>query len=346
MKNYSVVTGAVHIHTIDSDGTGTHKEIAQLAGEVGLDFLMFADHMTLKSYHDGKEGYYGNVLVLIGYEHNDIDDCNHYLIFDNDEVFPEEMTAAEYVAAAANKGALGIMAHPDEIRGRDAKYRSYPWTDWEVTRYDGLEIWNQMSEWMENLSIYNKLLMLISPRKLLQSPTDRILQKWDEDSVHRKVVAIAGIDAHGFLYKAGPIHLTIFPYKVQLKSLRTHLVLPEPLSKDFETARAQIYRAIRECRVFMSNYRWGEARDFDFQIESGTARAMIGDKITLDADTRATVSLPKKGKIRLIGNGRQVAESKSRLWEYMITEPGVYRIEVYRRGRGWIFSNHIRVVDA
>jgi len=339
-----VITGAVHVHTVDSDGTKTHEQIAAIAGDLGLDFVLFTDHMTLQSLHEQKEKYYGDVLALIGYEHNDRDDCNHYLVFGLDEVLPASMTAAEYVQAVAAKGALGIMAHPDEIRGRDARFRSYPWTDWSVDDFDGMEIWNQMSEWMENLKYYNQLLMIFSPRKWLRSPTNRILRRWDEVNRTRKVAGIGSVDAHGFLYRAGPLRLTIFPYKVQLKSLRTHLILDRPLSRDLDEARKQVYGAIRDCRVFVSNYRWGEARDFLFRIQSGPNPAVCGDEVGLTGDTRADVSAPLSGRIRLIADGCVIAEQKGKTLTTAVNRPGLYRVEVYRGKKGWIFSNHIRVV--
>ncbi len=343
---YHIITGAMHIHTTDSDGTKTHEEVAAIGNEVGLDFLLFSDHMTLQSYYDGKEGFYDNLLVLIGYEHNDTDDNNHYLVFDGDEVLPASMSASEYVATAAGKGTLGILAHPDEIRGRDTRFRSYPWTDWSVTEFEGIEIWNQMSEWMENLKYYNQIRMLFSPRKFLKAPTDRILRQWDKLSANRKIVGVASVDAHGFLYKAGPLKLTIFPYKVQFKTLRSHLMLTETLSRDLDTARKQVVEAIRDCRVFMSNYRWGEARNFKFSISSGNDIAYLGGEIGLETDTTAHINVPLKGKIRLIGNGKVVTESKSRKLDFKIDTPGIYRVEVYHGRKGWIFSNHIRVNKA
>jgi len=338
-----VITGVIHMHTTDSDGTKTHEEIAAIGNDLGLDFLMFSDHMTLHALHDGKEKFYDNLLVLIGYEHNDREDCNHYLIFDNDEVLPSSMSAEEYVAAAAQKGALGIMAHPDEIRGRDARFRSYPWTAWDVTDFDGMEIWNQMSEWMENLKTYNQLRMVLSPRKFLRSPSLRILRTWDELARKRPVAGIGSVDAHGFLYRAGPLKLTIFPYKVQFKSIRTHLILDGPLSRDLPTAKSQVYGAIRGCRIFFSNYRWGEARDFRFEIAHAGHTALTGGKIKHDRDTIATVQTPLKGRIRLIANGHIISEATGRELRYRIETPGVYRVEVYRGKKGWIFSNHIRV---
>jgi len=345
-RNYHIATGAVHVHTTDSDGTKTHEEVAAIAESVGLDFVLFADHMTLQSYHDGKENYYGSVLALIGYEHNDADDCNHYLIFNSDEVLPSSMTASEYVEAAAANGALGILAHPDEIRGRDARFRSYPWTDWSVERFDGIELWNQMSEWMENLKFYNQIRMVVSPRRFLQGPTARVLKKWDELSVRRPIVGVASVDAHGFLYRAGLLRLTIFPYKVQFKSLRTHLLLNEPLSKEFAAAKKQVYEALKACRVFISNYRWGQADAFRFEIGDDREAVSIGGSACLRPGLKARVESPQSGRIQLIHNGREIASGVTRVFEQPISEPGLYRVEVHHGRKGWIFSNHIRVQQA
>ena len=64
--------GVMHIHTTDSDGSKTHDEIIELAHKYELDFLAFSDHMTLE--HKNKEGWYGKTLVIVGYEHQDIEE--------------------------------------------------------------------------------------------------------------------------------------------------------------------------------------------------------------------------------------------------------------------------------
>jgi len=68
VDGYYEYTGCIHIHTTDSDGAGTHEEVAEIANEAGLDFILVTDHMTLKSRHRGKEGFYKKCLLLIGYD--------------------------------------------------------------------------------------------------------------------------------------------------------------------------------------------------------------------------------------------------------------------------------------
>lgn len=335
--------GCIHIHSTDSDGSKPVPEIIKIGQEAGLDFLMLSDHMTLKSLKAGQEGWFGKTLVIIGYEINDLKNKNHYLAFNLEEVLPEEMSVAEYVQEVKKRGGLGIIAHPDEVRNQLPQYPPYPWTAWEVSGFDGIEIWNQMSEWMEKLTKFNQLKMVLHPRKSLKGPTTKILNIWDQEAQRRKVVGIGGVDAHAHPYTIGPFRLTIFPYLVQFKSIRTHVLLKEPFSKNFLTAKRQLFSAIKNCNIFISNYAWGDAKGFEFSIESGDERGTVGDEITIRNKAEIKVETPATAQLKLIHNGNLVKEVLGAKLEYVTAEPGVYRVEAYRNDRGWIFSNHIRL---
>ncbi len=336
-------TGSIHMHTTESDGTASIEEIAAIGRDAGLDFLMVTDHMTLSNRDAGKEGLYEGVLVVVGYEHNDQDDNHHYLIFGSPGVYPENMTAREYVDAAADDGALGIIAHPDEIKQRTKPFRSYPWIDWSADRFQGIELWNQMSEWMDKLTPFNKLLLAFAPRKSMIGPRASTLRRWDELNMRRKVVGIAGPDAHAFPVKIWPLTVAIFPYKVHFKSLQSHIILSEPMSSDFDVARDQLYSALRECRVFFSNMRWGSAESFQFYARNADQEVTCGGEVNLQENTRLIVNLPKRATIKIVGNGKKALQTESDTVEFRVTEPGVYRAEAWLGKRGWIFSNHIHV---
>lgn len=336
-------SGAVHMHTTASDGTKEFDEVVKIGLDAGLDFMMFSDHMTLIHRDNGGEGLYDKMPVIVGYEHNDEADHHHYLLFDSPKVYDPKMTAAEYVKAGADDNAIGIMAHPDEIRNRLPDYPPYPWDDWSVEGFTGLELWNQMSEWMEKLTRFNKLAMSLSPRKSMVGPTDRILKKWDDLNQKQKFVGIAGVDAHEFTVKVGPFNIKIFPYKVHFKCLRTHLILREPFSDDFETAKRQIFDALRECRIFNSNMRWGEANKFEFFIEQHGNRFIAGDTVADPDKAVINIKLPKKATLKLIHNSDTILTTESDSLEYSDIKKGLYRCEAWIKDRGWIFSNHIRV---
>jgi hypothetical protein len=224
------------------------------------------------------------------------------------------------------------------------KYPSYPWTAWEAEDFDGIEIWNQMSEWMEKLTKFNQLKMVLSPRRVLDSPTERILKKWDELNKKRKVVGIGGVDVHAHPYKIGPFRIIIFPYKVQFKSLRTHVLLNEPMSSDFKKAKDQIFFGLRNCNVFASNYRWGDAKGFAFYAQAQNKIFKIGEKIGFGNRIKLIIKTPHVSQIRLLCDGVPVAQTRGKELEHAPEVKGSYRVEAYRKKRGWIFSNHIRVL--
>ena len=62
----------LHIHTPYSDGTGSHKEIAQAALRAGIDIVIVTDHNV---WVKGPEGYYQDgekrVLLMVGEEVHD-----------------------------------------------------------------------------------------------------------------------------------------------------------------------------------------------------------------------------------------------------------------------------------
>ncbi len=343
MDRWYQYSGVMHIHTTASDGTKPIDEVIAIGREVGLDFMMFSDHMTLRHRDEGREGFYGKTLVAIGYEHNDADDRNHYLLFDSPGVYASRSRAADYVNAGAVDGAVGIIAHPDEARSRLAEYPPYPWTDWEVAGFTGIELWNQMSEWMERLTRFNKLIMAFSPRKSMVAPSRRTLRRWDEINLRRRCVGVAGADAHAFRIRAWPLTVEVFPYKVHFRSLRCYVLLPQAMSENDAKARNQLYRAICECRLFFANVRWGDADSFEFWAESDGVRAICGQWLPFKGRADLHARLPHSAEIRVIRNGTQIHSVRTDRVAFRLSSPGVYRLEAHRFGRGWIYTNHIRI---
>ena len=339
--------GCIHMHSVYSDGSGNIEDIINTGISVGLDYLMFTDHFTLKPIEDGYEGWNDSLLTLFGYEHNDTNDENHYMLFDIDKVMPKDYTAEEYVETAAKKGALGIIAHPDEIRSHLVSYPPYPWTDFDLDGFDSIEIWNQMSHWMEGLTRWNKIWRWMHPRSSMITPTDRILEKWDELNLQRRISGIGGVDAHQFIYKLPiGIKVKIFPYKVLFKTIRTHLLFYEPLNPGDHVVdcKNRFINAIRSARCFISNYKLGDAYGFRFWAEANGKQYNMGQTIKVPEEgVNLQVILPADAVIRFVYNGKRGGRVSGNSASRIVKEPGVYRVEVYQGDKGWIYSNHIRL---
>ena len=341
------IVGCIHIHSQYSDGSGTIPEISAIAREAGLDYIMITDHNNLRALQNGEEGWYGNVLTIIGYEINDIDDANHYLAFGLREEINRNLPAPEYVRQVREQGGFGIIAHPDEKRTHLPEHPPYPWTAWDSDDYQGIEIWNQMSEWMEGLTPWNKLWRFVNPRKSILAPQQQTLARWDRVNARRKVVGIGGVDAHAHKYEmwGGLIRVTIFRYKIQFKTIRTHLLLSRSLQAgmDMDEAKKIVFHALLNCRVFISNYFNGDARGFRCTAENSRGTAQMGDSLVFRKPTYLHVRLPASGSIRLIREGKTVQEKEEQNATFSLPGAGLYRVEVYRKNRAWIYTNHFRI---
>lgn len=345
--------GAIHIHSTYSDGTGEIPEIARDASDSGLDFIMMSDHNSLRARKDGWEGWRDNVLVIIGYEINDRNDRNHYLAFGLDETVGVRISAQEYVRRVRERGGVGFLAHPDECRNQLPEHPAYPWDAWDSADFDGIEIWNHMSEWMEGLTEENKIQRFIHPLKTIIAPPAVTLKRWDALNRIRRVTAIGGVDAHA--HKAdilGFFDVEVFPYKVMFRSVRTHVLLDEPLHRNDDRHRdadaRSILEALREGRSFVANRNTGDARGFEFHGTRGRRRILTGSLVELGGreSMRLSVRTPARARLRILRDGEPIEELLGTELGVRISTPGAYRAEAWKGGKGWIFSNHIRVVSA
>jgi len=354
-------TGAIHIHSVYSDGTGKIEDIAKAAYDSDLDFIMMTDHNTLKPKVDGYEKWLNNVMVIIGYEVNDMQNKNHYLTFGMDEVIGTyqvlnngeigcKLPAKEYVKRIKEKGGIGFLAHPDEERNHLPEHPSYPWTE-DTDDYTGIEIWNHMSEWIEGMNDGNKFDRFLHPLKSIVAPSPKTLKRWDEAAINRNVTAIAGVDAHALKQNVlGFFEVEIFPYKVLFKSIRTHVLTEKPVSRKdnskFEEDKNQILNALKNGRSFVSNYYHGNAKGFRFIADYKGITYNTGDTITHKGENIILRTLvPKECKIKLVHNGNFIDEKSGMNATWDVNQAGIYRVECWLDNKGWIFSNHIRVIN-
>ena len=173
--------GAIHIHSIFSDGTGNIDEISRAAKKAGLDWIIITDHNSL----DIEEGYYNEVCVIKGEEISPLND-NHYLAIGIRECINSD-NPAEFVKEVKNQGGFGFAAHPDEginKKGfpRNNKYSPIKWTNKNILP-DGVEIWNWFSQWCDNLNdknIFSLIYSFLFGNNLVNEPCNETLKWWDE----------------------------------------------------------------------------------------------------------------------------------------------------------------------
>jgi len=342
--------GALHIHSKFSDGSGEVDEIAKFADEIGLDFIILTDHNTLSALQEGYEGWYENTLLLVGCEINDKENKNHYLAFGIKETYSTRISAKDYVGKIKEVGGIGFLAHPHEKRTHIKEHPPYPWTEWDTDDFNGIEIWNHMSEWMENLTEENKYQSFLHPLKSIVAPQEKTLKLWDDLNLKRKVVGIGGIDAHAHKYNLlGFFEVEIFPYKVLFKSIRTHLLVNKEIKKTkskkgLEEAKKIIYKALKNGSCFFANDYHADSNGFRFFAESKNKIYNMGEDIEEGNRVKFSVMIPvEKAEIRLIRNGKLIDSVEDHEAQFIIDINGAFRVEVFSHGKAWIYSNHIRV---
>jgi hypothetical protein len=349
------VIGNLHLHTTASDGAESHDFVAVAAARAGLDFIMYTDHNIAV---EGVEGWYQaagepEILRLMGQEINDQrlePEANHLLChFISEDLNDLAAEPQKLIDAVATREGLTFLAHPLERPGlREAKH-IYPWISWDVTDYTGIELWNAMTDVKWQLrTIPRGLIGAYLANAILQAPFPEVLAKWDELlATGRKIVAIGNTDAHGTAFTLGLLTRTIYPYEFLFRTVNTHLYLDRPLAREVAQARRQIREALKVGHCFVCYDLIGAARGFSFTGKSGSEEAMMGDSLPLNDQVHFQIISPQPATLRLLKDGQVVSQVQGHTLARQTGEPGVYRVEAYRRywgqQRGWVFTNPIYV---
>ncbi len=336
--------GAVHIHSNYSDGAKDIDYIIKKAQRAKLRWIIITDHNDLSSIKH--EGFYGDLCVIAGLEVTP-PTGNHLLAFGINQVINENIGARNYVDEVHKQGGICFPAHPDESISRDNEQKPLRWDDWSIDSFDGLEIWNYLTDWTDAYSSHkNQIVQYISRHKMAKGPTRNLIAWWDRlNLVQSKIVpAIGGIDAHAFDFKKRGIKVRISDYYDYFCSLNNRILLNEPLSKTFEIAKQQIISALKNGNNSLVNRRVSKNTDFEFYVADKDNKFFSGETCTLGKYSYINLSISKKATIRLFHNGLLIYETTGKLLNYDKLDIGKYRIEVYDKDMPWIFTNPIEII--
>jgi hypothetical protein len=328
----------IHLHSTYSDGTGTVKQIARAGRRARADVVLLTDHDSLAARRNGEEGWYGDVLLLVGEEVSPRR-RNHYLAFGiEDEIDHSQLDAAGICRAVRDAGGFGFAAHPFSQGSKRFKRAGsgMPFDALDCDALDGIELWSFVTDTGEAVaSVPEMLRFLVAPGRALDHPPERNMRAWDELCRTRRVVAIGGIDAHQFGKRIGPfVPLRIMGYHRSFRHIRTHVLCDGPPDRD------QVFGALRSGRCYIAVDSIAPARGFVFEADDLPmgAEAPAGPR-------RLTVRTPADAKLRLLRDGDEIAGGVGRTLEVEVEQPGVYRVEALRRKHGrertWILSNPI-----
>jgi len=182
---------------------------------------------------------------------------------------------------------------------------------------------------------------------MLRGPKQETLKRWDELNRTSKIVGIGELDNHETVKEMFGFEFYIFPFSKAFRFIRTHIVTEAKFLDEDELDREIILSALRRGRAYVALEYFEKARGFSFVVMDESEVATMGDEFFIDDMAIIQIELPRKGKIRLIKDGKLFRESVGIEMVCGIDEPGVYRVEAYHwkalKYRPWIFSNPIYV---
>jgi hypothetical protein len=345
------VPGAFHVHSTRSDGFEDPDAIAAAASRAGLKFLVLTDHGDATRRPD-PPAYTSGVLVIDAVEIST--NGGHYIALDMPPApYPLGGEAGAVVEDVARLGGFGIAAHPDSAKP------ALSWSDRDAP-VDGLEWLNLDSEWRDEPRrrlARAAIDYTVRSAPALASILDRpavTLARWDSLTMKRRVVGLAGHDAHGGIGEEGAdggrSNLVRVPsYESSFRTFALRAIVASELSGAAAEDARLILDALRAGRVFSAIDAVARPAFIDFRAAAGGGEAVIGQVLPFAANASVTVrsTLPDGGRIVLLRDGQEVAQSFSGELRESARVPGTYRVEVRAPGTPgtppvpWIVSNPI-----
>lgn len=352
-------SGAIHVHSTDSDGHWPLPGIMRAADRAGLDFLALTDHDTLAAR--SHEGWWGSVLLVVGHEVTP--DKEHYLAFGLDTVVPPVLGESDrYMAEVTARGGFGFIAHPFDRGNPRVHVPSYEWRPaltWaEETEnpppagaFAGIEVWNYYSEWLgSQRTVPGALRALAMPKVYSPGPAPLGLALWDAVGRTRRVAGIGGLDAHGADGSFPWRRIRVMTYDFAFRALRTNVLLDRPLSPPAKKGAAPsgaaeagsgkggaddiraVLEALRQGRALLVDAGQGPAKGARFwAAPAGAAGAAAGgatDAVDAADVTHSSRALPGdevRADSPLLRDGRPL--------ELNFTVPAPARLVILRDGR-------------
>lgn len=351
LAEYSAV---MHVHSRYShDGRGSLEEIAVAAARAGARVVFLTDHNTLAPLSEGKEGWYGPTLILVGAEVSTA--AGFLLLLDPRPDLPVRVRGVplpDLVARYRSAGAIVLLAHPDHPR--------LGWRD-EIPALDGIEVIDVFDQ-VVAAPIHRQLLGLLTypanPVMAILSAVHwprRVLQRWDRLAREHPTIGVLGLDAHGGIELTEETGVRFPSHETAFRLGQLHFVTREGPEQDVAD-RLRVYRALRAGHFYNAFDGFAPAAGFRFQARGEGRVALMGEAVPWRDGLVFDVQVPPVGTVvaRLIRDGEVVREAATagRL-EIPVAGPGVYRVEVdlkvhlfpiaTTRHMPWILSNPIYV---
>ena len=355
------IAGALHVHSNRSDGLSSPDEIVAIAARAGLKFIVFTDHGDATRQPDPPR-YLADVLCLDGVEISTAG--GHYVVFDMPaSPYPLGGEPRDVIEDVHRLGGFGVAAHPDSPKPE------LRWREWTAP-FDGIEVVNpdtswrvhlREPQWQPKLRLVQALLAYpFRPAAAIASLIDEspnVLARWDAIAPRRRVVGLAGVDAHAklALREGDPgdnrYSIAVPSYESSFRTLSVHVQLERPLAGDAAADARAVLAAIRAGHLYTALDGLASPPSFSFTASNQRGSAQAGDQLDVGGPVTLRVrSNAPDAFDTVVLQGSRIVTSRTREPDFTFAapaEPAVYRVAIRALDRPrqptWILSNPIYV---
>ena len=360
-KSPRTLRGAMHVHTTLSDGAGTRDDVAAAARAAGLDFVVITDHGD-GTRPPAAPRFERGVLILDGVEVSTV--SGHYLAFGlGQSPYPLGGEARDVIDDVARMGGLGVAAHPDSRKA------DLSWREW-IAPFGGLEWLNADSAWRDESRGHLARALAgywwRAPETIVSlfDRPETTLARWDALSRRRRVLGVAGHDAHARIGARGTwegapdaaerYSLRIPSYEAAFRAFSTSVLVADGFdAKDPAQAARAVHAALARGRAYTVIDGLAGPADLSF-VATGDGQSWVqGDDVPPGRDVvlrAAARPLPRDATVVIVKDGADItsARGEASTRHSASDSPSVYRAEVrLARAPGeppvpWIVGNPIR----
>ncbi len=299
------------------------SKLADIASAAQIDFVFLGDDAQKNSTDFGIGGFTSNVLFFPGASYKVGNDGAEIIALNLQHPLDE---TGDLITQIHDQGALALATNLAGFSSPD-----------QYALADAVEIYNVDRAWHEHsaLTLYLRGVFFGADHffaNLDTLPDDMAIY---DRIAGARVALTAGVGAAPNMQVMGA-HVGTFEQIFQVYT--THILATE------RSADA-ILDALKHGHAYVAFDFLGYVPNFMFYAQVGDHKVMMGDEVPMTPGMKLEVEMPTAAdKVVILGNGSEFASATNvATFEFAPTGAAVYRVEAYRRGHPWIYSNPIYV---
>jgi hypothetical protein len=299
------------------------SKLAEIAVAAQIDFIFLGDYAEKDSSDFGVGGFTNNVLFFPGAAYKIGNDGAEIVALNLQHPIDE---SKDIIGQIHDQHALALAANLAAFNSPD-----------QYALADAVEIYNLDRAWHahNSLALYLKGVFFGADHffaSLDTLPDDVAIY---DRIAGARVALVAGVGAAPNM-NVMSAHVGTFEQIFQIYT--THIIASERQADP-------IMDALKHGHAYVSFDFLGYVPNFAFYAQVGERKVMMGDEIEMAPGLKLKVEMPAAAdKVVILGNGSEFASGTNvSTFDFDVAGAGVYRVEAYRGGHPWIYSNPIYV---